>query len=116
MSTLCASFPRLLRRHRLPEALRPAGDPALLAARNREGIGGDWPIRYEDLVPWYSYVEKYIGVSGSRENLAYLPDSEFQPPMPTLILPSVQVNMRAGHLPEPESNGIRYLKIPLNVA
>ena len=36
--------------------------------------------------------------------------------MPTLILPSVQVNMRAGHLPEPESNGIRYLKIPLNVA
>ncbi|WP_236178664.1 MBL fold metallo-hydrolase [Pseudomonas sputi] len=36
--------------------------------------------------------------------------------MPTLILPSVQVNMRAGHLPEPESNGTRYLKIPLNVA
>ncbi len=35
--------------------------------------------------------------------------------MPTLILPSVQVNMRAGHFPEPESNGIRYLKIPLNV-
>ena len=35
--------------------------------------------------------------------------------MPTLILPSVQVNMRAGHLPEPEANGVRYLKIPLNV-
>lgn len=34
--------------------------------------------------------------------------------MPTLILPSVQVNMRAGHLPEPEDNGTRYLKIPLN--
>jgi glyoxylase-like metal-dependent hydrolase (beta-lactamase superfamily II) len=34
--------------------------------------------------------------------------------MPTLILPSVQVNMRAGHLPEPESNGVRYIKIPLN--
>jgi glyoxylase-like metal-dependent hydrolase (beta-lactamase superfamily II) len=34
--------------------------------------------------------------------------------MPTLILPSVQVNMRAGHLPEPEDNGMRYLKIPLN--
>lgn len=34
--------------------------------------------------------------------------------MPNLILPSVQVNMRAGHLPEPESNGIRYLKIPVN--
>ena len=34
--------------------------------------------------------------------------------MPTLILPSVQVNMRAGHLPEAEDNGVRYLKIPLN--
>lgn len=35
--------------------------------------------------------------------------------MPTLILPAVQVNMRGGRLPEPESNGTRYLKIPLNV-
>ena len=36
------------------------------------------------------------------------------PEMPTLLLPSVQVNMRAGHFPEPESNGVQYLKIPLN--
>lgn len=35
--------------------------------------------------------------------------------MPKLILPSVQVNMRAGHLPEPDSNGTRYLKLPLNL-
>ena len=34
--------------------------------------------------------------------------------MPRLILPSVQVNMRAGHLPPPEDNGVRYMKIPLN--
>jgi glyoxylase-like metal-dependent hydrolase (beta-lactamase superfamily II) len=34
--------------------------------------------------------------------------------MPVLILPSVQVNMRAGHLPEPEANGTRYLKIPVD--
>jgi len=34
--------------------------------------------------------------------------------MPRLILPSVQVNMRGGRLPEPEANGVRYLKIPLN--
>jgi choline dehydrogenase-like flavoprotein len=54
-------------------------------ANKREGIGGEWPIGYDDLVPWYSYVEKYIGVSGSRENLDYLPDSEFQPPMPMNI-------------------------------
>lgn len=35
--------------------------------------------------------------------------------MPVLMLPSVQVNMRSGQLPEPEANGVRYLKIPLNV-
>ncbi|MCP3748274.1 MBL fold metallo-hydrolase [Pseudomonas sp. SBB6] len=35
--------------------------------------------------------------------------------MPVLILPSVQINMRSGQLPEPEENGVRYLKIPLNV-
>ncbi|MDN7140825.1 MBL fold metallo-hydrolase [Pseudomonas sp. JQ170] len=34
--------------------------------------------------------------------------------MPVLILPSVQINMRSGQLPEPEENGVRYLKIPLN--
>lgn len=36
-------------------------------------------------------------------------------PVPRLILPSVQVNMRAGHMPEPEGNGVRYLKIPIDV-
>ncbi|MFD1035043.1 GMC oxidoreductase [Sphingomonas hankookensis] len=51
------------------------------AANKREGVDGEWPIGYDDVAPWYSYVEKYIGVSGSRENLPYLPDSEFQPPM-----------------------------------
>jgi len=34
--------------------------------------------------------------------------------MPVLILPSVQVNMRAGHFPPPDDNGVSYLKIPLN--
>jgi hypothetical protein len=34
--------------------------------------------------------------------------------MPILILPSIQVNIRAGHFPEPDTNGIAYLKIPLN--
>lgn len=50
-------------------------------ANKRDGIDGDWPIRYDDIAPWYSKVEKYIGVSGSRENLPQLPDSEFQPPI-----------------------------------
>ena len=35
--------------------------------------------------------------------------------MPRLILPSVQVNIRAGHFPEPEGNGVSYLKLPLNL-
>ena len=35
--------------------------------------------------------------------------------MPRLIIPAVQVNIDAGHLPEPEDNGTRYLKVPINV-
>lgn len=34
--------------------------------------------------------------------------------MPELILPSIQINMKAGHFPEPEDNGVSYLKLPLN--
>ena len=59
--------------------------PADFEANKREGVGTDWPIRYDDIAPWYSYVEKYIGVSGGREDLPYLPDSEFMPPMPMNI-------------------------------
>jgi hypothetical protein len=35
-------------------------------------------------------------------------------PMPALIIPSIQVNIRAGRLPEPDDNGTRYLRVPLN--
>jgi choline dehydrogenase-like flavoprotein len=55
--------------------------PEDFEANKRENVAIDWPIRYDDLAPWYDYVEKYIGVSGSRENLPQLPDSAFQPPM-----------------------------------
>ena len=48
----------------------------------RDGFAVDWPIRYKDMAPWYSYVEKFIGVSGSKDGLDILPDGEFQPPMP----------------------------------
>jgi len=51
------------------------------AANARDGHGVDWPIRYADVAPWYSHVERFIGVSGSREGLAHLPDGEFQKPM-----------------------------------
>lgn len=44
-----------------------------------DGHGVDWPIRYKDLEPWYSYVEKHAGISGGKENIPVLPDSEFLP-------------------------------------
>jgi len=50
-------------------------------ANLKDGYGVDWPIRYKDLVPWYSYVERHIGVSGQAEGLSQLPDGEFLPPM-----------------------------------
>ena len=50
-------------------------------ANKRDGHGVDWPVRYRDIAPWYSHVEKFIGVSGKKEGLAQLPDGEFQPPM-----------------------------------
>lgn len=43
----------------------------------RDGFAVDWPIRYKDLVDWYSYVEKYVGISGNKDGLDTLPDGEF---------------------------------------
>jgi len=50
-------------------------------ANAKDGIAVDWPIRYRDIAPWYDHVEKFIGVSGSTEGLAQLPDGHFLPPM-----------------------------------
>jgi choline dehydrogenase-like flavoprotein len=50
-------------------------------ANGKEGIAVDWPIRYKDLASWYSYVEKFAGIQGSKEGLEVLPDSEFMPAM-----------------------------------
>ncbi len=50
-------------------------------ANAKEGIAVDWPIRYKDIAPWYSYAEKFAGISGSRDGLPQLPDGEFLPPM-----------------------------------
>ena len=50
-------------------------------ANLKDGHGVDWPIRYKDLASWYSYAEKFAGISGSKEGLAVLPDGEFLPPM-----------------------------------
>ena len=50
-------------------------------ANAKEGIAIDWPIRYKDIEAWYTYVEKFAGISGSKEGLPQLPDSHFMPPM-----------------------------------
>ncbi len=50
-------------------------------ANLKEGVGTDWPIRYKDIAPWYDYVEKFVGISGSKENIPQLPDGQFLPPM-----------------------------------
>ena len=55
-------------------------------ANAKDGFGVDWPIRYNDLAPWYDHVEKFAGISGSLEGLPYLPDGQFLPPVPLNIV------------------------------
>ena len=62
-------------------------------ANAKEGIAVDWPIRYKDIAPWYSYVERFIGVSGEKLGLPHLPDGEFQSPMD---LNCVEKHLREG--------------------
>jgi choline dehydrogenase-like flavoprotein len=50
-------------------------------ANAKQGLGTDWPIRYVDIAPWYSHVERFAGIAGSKEGLPQLPDGEFQPAM-----------------------------------
>lgn len=50
-------------------------------ANAKQGVAVDWPIRYKDIAPWYSYVERFVGISGNRDGIPHLPDGEFQPPM-----------------------------------
>ena len=46
----------------------------------RDGFAVDWPIRYNDLADWYTYVEKFVGVSGNKDGLDSLPDGDFLKP------------------------------------
>src|SRR5438067_11479733 len=49
-------------------------------AKSHDGYGEDWPISYKDIEPYYDRVDRYLGISGVRENLPHLPDSLFQRP------------------------------------
>jgi choline dehydrogenase-like flavoprotein len=48
-------------------------------AASRDGAGEDWPISYANLAPYYSHVERYLSVSGTKQELPQLPDGEFLP-------------------------------------
>ncbi|HEX6628131.1 MAG TPA: GMC family oxidoreductase [Gemmatimonadaceae bacterium] len=49
-------------------------------APERHGYGMNWPIGYDDVAPWYSHVEKFIGVCGNADHLEAMPDGEYLPP------------------------------------
>ncbi|MBI5914599.1 MAG: GMC family oxidoreductase, partial [Bacteroidetes bacterium] len=44
------------------------------------GYGIEWPVGYADMAPWYSHVEKFIGVCGKRDGVDSMPDGEYLPP------------------------------------
>lgn len=50
-------------------------------ANAKDGWAIDWPVRYNEIAPWYDHAEKFAGVSGSIENIPQLPDGQFLPPM-----------------------------------
>jgi choline dehydrogenase-like flavoprotein len=60
-------------------------------AKSHDGYGEDWPISYKDIEPYYDRVDQYLGISGVKENLPYLPDSIFQRPT---RLASAEVTLR----------------------
>jgi choline dehydrogenase-like flavoprotein len=60
-------------------------------AKTHDGYGEDWPIAYKDVEPYYDRVDQYLGISGVKENLPYLPDSIFQRPT---RLTSAEVTLR----------------------
>lgn len=55
--------------------------PMDFEANAKEGIAVDWPIRYNEVAPWYDYVERFAGISGNKDGLPQLPDGQFLPPM-----------------------------------
>lgn len=48
----------------------------------RDGFAVDWPIRYKDIAPWYTYVEKFAGIAGNKDGIKELPDGDFLPGYP----------------------------------
>lgn len=85
-------------------------------ANAKQGIAIDWPIRYKDLENWYTYVEKFVGISGEKLGLSHLPDGHFLPPMELNCLEkhfkaSLEKNYQGRHL---TIGRVAHLTEPLN--
>ena len=71
-------------------------------ANASDGHGVPWPVEYKDIAPWYSHVEKFIGVTGEAEGLPQLPDGEFLPAMDYYALEKTikaRVRKKLPHVP-----------------
>jgi choline dehydrogenase-like flavoprotein len=53
--------------------------PQDFTANKNEGVAIDWPVRYDEIKPWYDYVEEFAGIAGNRDGLEQLPDGVYQP-------------------------------------
>ncbi|MFN3824151.1 MAG: MBL fold metallo-hydrolase [Pseudorhodobacter sp.] len=84
-------------------------------------VGHDYKAEGRDTYEWETTVgdqkrlNKHVGAGQSKEDFIRMrTERDAQLDMPRLIIPSLQVNMRAGQMPEPEDNGVSYLKVPLD--
>jgi choline dehydrogenase-like flavoprotein len=50
-------------------------------ANKKDGWAIDWPVRYNEIAPWYDYVEKFAGINGNRDGMPQLPDGQYMPAM-----------------------------------
>lgn len=66
----------------------------------RDGFAVEWPIGYEDIAPWYSRVEKFVGISGNEDGIPQLPDGEFLPPMELTCVEKYFKEQMAVHYPD----------------
>lgn len=66
----------------------------------RLGYGIAWPIGYDDVAPWYSHVEKFIGVCGNKDGIESMPDGEFLPPFDMNCVQEVISKKISEHYPD----------------
>jgi choline dehydrogenase-like flavoprotein len=84
-------------------------------ANAKDGIAVDWPIRYKDLENWYTYVEKYVGISGEKLGLSHLPDGHFLKPMEMNCLEKhVKDSLHKNHSRHMTVGRVAHLTEPIN--